>query len=205
MKIISYYTSLYQWDAQQLIQSLRRCGIEHFNVEERPQLGSWARNTQYKAPFILEQLSAGDPVVWTDADSRIRQVPTLFDTLVECDVAFFYLKQSDTPEFSPPANCKLPRDQIAREGYLQSGTMLFNHTPRTIELINRWISLNEEDHEQWDQWNLQLATADIEDLKIATLPPEYVWIQGVSSNIFGARPPVIEHLQASRKYKKRLK
>ena len=47
------------------------------------------KNTQIKAPFILEKLKQNDAVVWTDADSRIRQYPAFFDT-IETDVAFFF-------------------------------------------------------------------------------------------------------------------
>lgn len=203
MKIISYFTDLYAWDAEQLLKSLAKCGIADYKVERRPQLGSWERNTQYKAPFILEKLLEGDPVVWTDADSRIRQYPSLFDEL-ECDVAFFYLTKEQVPEFKLPSNSILTQESVDRDGYLQSGTMYFNYTPRAIELIRKWISLNDKDHIQWDQWTLQSASEQIPGLAIQKLPPEYVWIDGISSAIFGPKKPVIEHLQASRKYKSKL-
>lgn len=203
MKIVSYYTDLYAWDAEQLIKSLARQGVSDFKVERRPQLGSWERNTQYKAPFILEKLLEGEPVVWTDADSRIRQYPSLFDQLTS-DVAFFYLTKQQVPEFKLPAGSILSREAVDRDGYLQSGTMFFNYTPRTIELLNKWISINDQDHVQWDQWTLQTAIGQVPDLIVEKLPPEYVWIDGSSEGIFGSRKPVIEHLQASRKYKNRL-
>lgn len=204
MKFVSYYTDLYAWDAEQLLKSLARQGIQDFKVERRPQLGSWERNTQYKAPFILEKLLEGGPVVWTDADSRILQYPVLFDSM-DCDVAFFYFSKDQVPEFQLPANSILSRESVDRDGYLQSGTMFFNHTPNTFELLKKWISNNEQDHVQWDQWTLQAATEQIPGLRIGKLPPEYVWIDGVSSSIFGSRKPVIEHLQASRKYKDKLR
>lgn len=203
MKFVSYYTDLYAWDAEQLIKSLARQGIQDFKVERRPQLGSWERNTQYKASFILEKLLEGDPVVWTDADSRIKQYPPLFDTLT-CDVAFFYLKKDQVPEFELPKNSILSQELVNRDGYLQSGTMFFNYTPKTIELLNTWISINEQDHVQWDQWTLQVAVDMVLGLDVGILPPEYNWIDGISTNIFGSRKPVIEHLQASRKYKGKL-
>lgn len=204
MRFISYYTDLYAWDAEQLLKSLARNGITDFSVERRPQLGSWERNTQYKAPFILEKLLEGKSVVWTDADSRIRQTPTLFSEL-DCDVAFFYLTKQQVPDFKLPENSNLSPELIERDGYLQSGTMLFNYTPNAIALLTKWISLNDQDHVQWDQWTLQAACEQIPGLKIAKLPPEYVWIDGISLDIFGPRKPVIEHLQASRKYKQKLR
>ena len=204
MKFVSYYTDLYAGDAEQLIKSLARQGIQDFKVERRPQLGSWERNTQYKASFILEKLLEGDPVVWTDADSRIRQYPTLFDTM-DSDVGFFYLTKDQVPDFELPKNSILSQESINRDGYLQSGTMFFNYTPKTIELLKMWISINEQDTVQWDQWTLQTAAQQIPGLTISKLPPEYVWIDGVSVEIFGSRKPVIEHLQASRKYKEKLR
>lgn len=203
MKIISYYTDLYAWDAEQLLKSLARCGVSDYKVERRPQLGSWERNTQYKAPFILEKLLEGDPVVWTDADSRIKQYPVLFDSLT-CDVAFFYIKKYQVPEFAVPSNSILAQESIDRDGYLQSGTMFFNYTPKAIELLNKWISFNEQDHVQWDQWTLQSAVDQIPGLQVGRLPPQYCWIDGISVDVFGSMKPVIEHLQASRKYKSKL-
>jgi len=203
MKLISYYTDLYAWDAQQLIKSIARQGIRDFKVELRPQLGSWERNTQYKAPFILEKLLEGDPVVWTDADSRIKQYPMLFDSLM-CDVAFFYLTREQVPDFKLPSNSTLSQELVDRDGYLQSGTMFFNYTPKAIELLRKWISINDSDHVQWDQWTLQTAVNQISELQVGRLPPEYCWIDGISADIFGSRKPVIEHMQASRKYKGRL-
>lgn len=204
MRVISYFTDLYAWDAEQLLKSLARSGVSDYSVERRPQLGSWERNTQYKAPFILEKLLEGDSVVWTDADSRIRQYPSLFDSLT-CDVAFFFLTKEQVPEFELPSNSTLSRESIDRHGYLQSGTMFFNNTPKSIALVEKWISINEQDHVQWDQWTLQTAIELIPGLVVENLPPEYVWIDGISSAIFGSRKPVIEHLQASRRFKKLLR
>ena len=90
MKFISFYTGHYTWDAEQLKKSFDKLGIKNYEIEYKDRIGNWARNTQMKAPFILEKLKENDAVVWTDADSRIRQVPTLFDT-IQTDIAVFYL------------------------------------------------------------------------------------------------------------------
>lgn len=200
MKFVTFYTGHYIWDAEQLVKSFTKLKMTNFIAEEKPRLGSWEHNTQYKAPFILEKLSQNDAVVWTDADSRIRQVPTLFDTL-DCDVAFFHFKKNETQGFILPKHSILSQELIDRDGYLQSGTMYFNNTPRTIALLNKWIELNEQDNTQWDQWTLQMAASEIEGLVVQTLPPEYVWVDGNSNEVFGNRRPVIEHLQASRRFK----
>jgi len=199
MKFVSYYTDLYALEAEELIKTLDHFKLS-YEVDNRPQLGSWERNTQYKAPFILEKLKQNHSVIWTDADSRIRQYPELFETL-DCDVAFFFFYDHT---WKLPPQSKLDQSIPDMEGYLQSGTMYFKNTPNTIKLVEEWVRLNEEDHTQWDQWNIQRALTHIKHLKIDILPPEYVWIEGVSAEFFPNKKPVIEHHQASRKYKKRL-
>ena len=199
MKFVSYYTDLYSLEAEGLIKTLKQFSL-NYAVHNRPQLGSWERNTQYKAPFILEMLSENDSIIWTDADSRIRQYPELFN-LLDCDVAFFFFHDHT---WKLPPQSKLDQSIADKDGYLQSGTMYFKNTPATISLVKRWIELNEEDHTQWDQWNIQRALYEAKDLRVDILPPEYVWIESVSPSYFPNKKPVIEHLQASRKYKKRL-
>ncbi|CAB4168093.1 Nucleotide-diphospho-sugar transferase [uncultured Caudovirales phage] len=200
MKIVSYYTPLYSMVAANLVKSLVKLGNIEYEVEERPQLGSWARNTQYKANFILEKLEQNTSVVWTDADSMLYSYPSLFDT-IDCDVAFFFFRDD---KWKLPITSKLSQAVADRDGYLQSGTMYFNNTPKTIELLNKWIKLNEEDNTQWDQHTLQMALGEIKDINICNLPPEYAWIDGVSREYFGDIKPVFEHFQASRIYKKKL-
>lgn len=199
MKFVSYYTDLYSLEAEGLIKTLKQFSL-NYAVHNRPQLGSWERNTQYKAPFILEMLSENDSIIWTDADSRIRQYPELFN-LLDCDVAFFFFHDHT---WKLPPQSKLDQAIADKDGYLQSGTMYFKNTPATISLVKRWIELNEEDHTQWDQWNIQRALYESKDLRVDILPPEYVWIDNVSHTHFPNKKPIIEHLQASRKYKTRL-
>jgi hypothetical protein len=200
MKIISFYTGHYQWDAEQLMKSMNKLGVTDYIVEYKDRIGSWERNTQMKAPFILQKLKNEESVVWTDADSRIRQLPSFFDN-IDTDVGLFFLSQTDAGEFRVPEGCILKQDLIDKQGFLQSGTMFFNNTPKTIALLERWIELNEQDSTQWDQWTLQIALNQV-GATVTQLPPEYVWIDGISRGVFGDLSPVIEHLQASRRYKK---
>ncbi len=201
MKFVSYYTPLYSMEAEGLIRSFEKLGIKNYQVEQRPQAGGWARNTQVKASFIYEKLQENDAVVWTDADSRVRQIPTLFDT-IDSDVGFFYLPPSSfvLPDHSILHRC----DDWQLNGYLQSGTMYFRKNERTLKLLELWMNMNDKDFQQWDQWTLQYATTLVHNLTVHKLPSEYVWVDGTNQQFFGNRRPVIEHLQASRKYKKML-
>ena len=180
MIIISYYTALYQFEAENLERSLTKFLPDiSFVIEEKPESGNWEKNTQYKAVFIKEKLT--QRLAWTDADSELKQYPKLFDE-IDCDVAFHWFKDEE----------------------LMSGTMYWNNTPKAHELLDSWIRLNKLFPNNWDQVNLQNALNGMQDIKVYRLPPEYNFITDLSREYYGNLNPVFEHYQASRKYKKRL-
>jgi len=76
--------------------------------------------------------------------------------------------------------------------------MFFRNTPKTISLLQRWDELNKLDSRQWDQWTLQVALQE-SDLTITELPESYVWVSGTNEG-----SPVIEHTQASRRFKHKI-
>jgi hypothetical protein len=174
MKFISYYTPNYQKQADRLRESLNGLGLP-YTIEAIDNLGSWDKNTHYKPEFILKHLIGTDAVIWTDADSVVRENPILFDS-IDCDIAFHRFKGKE----------------------LLSGTVYFKNTVATISLLLSWIEINKENPEIFDQKNLDKAISYIENLKIYALPPEYVWIFDLSRDYYGGRKPVIEHFQASR-------
>jgi hypothetical protein len=174
MKFISYYTPNYQKQADRLRESLNGLGLP-YTIEAIDNLGSWDKNTHYKPEFILKHLIGTDAVIWTDADSVVRENPILFDS-IDCDIAFHRFKGKE----------------------LLSGTVYFKNTVATISLLLSWIEINRENPEIFDQKNLDKAISYIENLKIYALPPEYVWIFDLSRDYYGGRKPVIEHFQASR-------
>jgi hypothetical protein len=200
MKIISFYTDNYLWDSNELIKTLNQSGVTDYEVEHKPTNGNWVMNTQIKAPFILEKLKQNESIVWTDADSRVRQYPSLFDEIKE-DCAFFFMPKKNAGSFSLPPNCILKNDTVERQGYLQSGTMYFKNTPKVIEMLELWCQLNEKDRSQWDQWTLQVALNSTKDISVYVLPPEYVWIDTYSQEQFGNKNPVVYHTQASRRFR----
>lgn len=180
MIIVCYYTTLYQFEAERLEKSLLNFLPDVSSIiEERPESGNWEMNTHYKAVFIKEKLT--QPIIWTDADSELKQYPKLFDE-IDCDVAFHWFKDEE----------------------LISGTMYWNNTPKAHELLDSWIRLNKMFPQNWDQVNLQNALNGIQDINVYKLPPEYNFITDLSREHYGNLNPVFEHFQASRKYKKRL-
>jgi hypothetical protein len=78
--------------------------------------------------------------------------------------------------------------------------MYFKNNDRVIKLLETWIELNKKDSQQWDQWTLQVALQN-SDVTITHLPPEYIWITGMDS----IARPVIEHTQASRRFKSKIR
>jgi hypothetical protein len=183
LRIVSYYTALYSEVAKNLVKSLNKFPEIDYTVEERPESGNWEKNTHYKAVFIHEKLLGEQSVIWTDADSIIKQYPSLFDE-IDCDVAFHWFKGEE----------------------LISGTMYFKNTEKTFELLESWIHLNKQFPENWDQVNLQNALNGTRDIKVVSLPPEYNFITDLSREYYGNDVrPVFEHFQASRVYKKRLR
>jgi len=194
MKFISFYTGHYEWDAEQLKKSMNKLGISNYDVEYRDRVGSWEANTQMKAQFILEKLKENDAVVWTDADSRIRQVPSFFDT-IKTDIGLYFLPKKLAGEFTLPEHSILQNV----ESYLQSGTMYFKNNDRVIKLLERWIELNKQDSRQWDQWTLQYAILE-SDVIVTHLPESYVWVAGTNSGY-----PIIEHTQASRRFRDKIR
>jgi len=177
LKIVSYYTDNYEPEAKKLIASLQKFNLDH-NVVRVDNFGSWGANTHFKPKFILEQLQGNDSVVWTDADSIIKQNPVLFDTL-DCDIAFHRFKGEE----------------------LLSGTVYFKNNERVIKLLNTWIEVNSDNSKVWDQKNLDTAVSLNPELVVYNLPPEYCFIFDLSRLEYNNVTPVIEHFQASRKYK----
>jgi len=180
MLIVSYYTALYQFEAENLEKSLTKFLPDiSFSIEERPDSGNWEINTHYKAVFIKEKLT--QPIIWLDADAELKQYPKLFDEL-DCDFAAHWFKDTE----------------------LISATMYWNDTPKAHELLDNWIYLNNLYPNWWDQFNLQNALNNIDNIRVYRLPPEYNCIDNLSAEYYGTITPVIEQHQASRKYKKRL-
>jgi len=177
MKFISYYTYKYKNEASKLRQSLETLGL-NYHVAGIEDQGSWDANTHYKPIFIKQQIQNQSAVVWLDADCMVLQEPKLFFQ-IDCDVAFHRFKGKE----------------------LLSGTVFFKNTVKTVELLDRWIEINKENPEIFDQKNLDTAIKSISDISIIELPPEYCFIFDLSKDYYPMVNPIIEHYQASRKFR----
>lgn len=191
-KFIAYYTenTRYEAEAETLRLSLKALGLEH-ELRGIESLGTWQRNTQYKSRFIRDMLAAhpGHPLVYVDVDALVIHPPKLFDPF-EADIAA----------------------TIFNGGELLGGTIYLGNTPKTIEVVDRWIALCEEFPERipagrfnryprgceaWDQRLLHMAIQETTGLNFTHLPQSYCYIIDLTRAKHPEAEPVILHTRGS--------
>ena len=184
--ITSFYTegTGYEQEADRLRKSLEAIGVEWF-IDSVPNLGSWEANASYKANFMRNMLDKFQrPVVWVDADAVFHSYPTLFDS-IEADIGVFYLTWKES-------------GQVVES--LRSGTLYLEPTEATDRLIKQWLENNQRNPNMtFPQQNLHDAVEQTPDLRVYKLPREYCCIIGWAEHYHITH--VIEHLQASRKFR----
>ena len=175
---VNCYTDRYADEAAALVQSLDQFGLDH-RVERIEDAGTWAANCNLK-PAHIERCAKDNPdrpIVWLDADARVRQYPRLFDDMAALnrwDFAAHWLNGSE----------------------LLSGTLYFGPTIQARELVHRWRLACSRAANEWDQRTLQAVLPQFPSLRVSMLPFSYVRIFDYPGQ---TERPVIEHLQASRR------
>lgn len=179
--IVSCYTenTPYEKEVQNLIKSLDLLGLES-HIQPFSSLGSWEKNCQHKARYILEIMNQFDQnIVWVDADAVIIKEPVLFNKL-QADIAYYYLEH---------------RKEVL------SGTLFLRNNKKVRKLLEHWIKLNDTNM-LWDQKNLERALESTATLKKEILPESYCKIFDSKHQKLG--DPVIVHYQASRRFKRKI-
>jgi len=198
MIYISYYTKDTPYEAvmnKYLRASLQRFSYEH-DIECIDDLGSWQKNTHYKAIFVKEMLMKHkQPVIFLDADAQIQREPKLFTMLekieTKVDVALHYLNWG---KFWHNKDDNPRRDAL-------SGTMYFNYNIKVINFLDKWIKFNETSI-AWEQKNMQVILDKEDKINIYDLPIQYTTIRKKDGTIPSyIKDPVIVHFQKSREYK----
>jgi hypothetical protein len=187
---VSYYTKDTGYEKE--VVRFRDSIWKHFlrnEIKAIDDLGTWIQNVQYKANFLKEMLlkHPGRPVVWVDCDAEIKSDPILFNNIRE-SFACHFRKRTHRTQY------------IDEQGELLSGTLYFKNNKKSLKLINLWIEENERAPNMWDQQTLRRAW-NRWDGSTCKLPAEYCCI--FDSPERRVKEPVIEHFQASRRYKKR--
>jgi hypothetical protein len=193
MIIIAYYTrnTPYEDIVENLRESIETLGLKSDIVGIEDQ-GDWWANTHYKATFVKEMLEKhDDSILYVDADAVILRQPELLSQLTDCDIAIRY------------------QDFDYRKNECLSGTVFFNNTEKTMELVEQWLYQNTQHggkkgggYEGYEQVNLDRAIQSIDNLNLYILPPEYTFIHDTMRKMYPDADPIIEHYQASRKHRK---
>ena len=187
--IISYYTenTVYKDIAKRLKSSLDNFSLK-YDIQPVSDMGSWQKNTYYKAIFIRQMMDKHPDrdLLWLDADAIVWRFPEIFRGL-ESDIAFYSYGWRG-------------------QKYLCSGTLYIKNNDKMKSLVSAWIEENQnwintskfeqkvlQELLQQEKWKSTISVFD--------LPEKYCYIEGL---MFHGRP-VIEHFQASRRYKNDLK
>lgn len=174
---VSFHTGgQYERHAAGLVETLERFGLP-YEVERHHNAGEWVRNCAAKAEFVLHKIQSnpGRPIVWIDADARVRRYPELL-MAIDADFAGHWLD----------------------ERQLCSGTVYFGGTENAERLAAEWAKRCRAAPTQWDQQHLDDAIAATPGLSVIRLPEGYVRIFD-RTNPMPPHEIFIEHLQASRK------
>ncbi len=196
MIIISYYTSNTPYE--NVMKDYLEPGLKKWNliydIEGVDDLGSWQKNTHYKAKFIKKMLLKHKcSVIFIDADATIEKYPELFQGLENYDIAYHELDW--TLQWKGISGTKK---------HILSGTLYLNYNKKVLTFLDKWIEENNK-NTQWEQRNMQeVLKREKIKLKVFPLPYEYIVIPRQN----GELPPnikkediVIYHHQKSREYK----
>jgi hypothetical protein len=178
-KTIAFYTkdTPYEEEAKKLVQSAKKFGIS-VETASFPNQGEWVKNAALKPTFILgmmEKYLNQEWFLYVDVDARFRQYPSLFDTFVG-DLGVHYRRGKE----------------------LLSGTIFIRNTLEMRAFVSSWISHQRKNPKVWDQKTLQYCV-EYSTIKVVDLPAGYTQIFDSMSR---HGQPVIEHMQASRRYRK---
>jgi hypothetical protein len=192
LMVIAYHTDdRYAAEAENLRASLIRHGLKH-RIDRVGDRGSWAANTSAKPTFVRRMLYAhAGPVLYLDADAVVQRPPVQLQALrpADFDLAVHYRRREGGP--------------LKTRVELLSGTIWFGNTPACRELVERWEKACRAAPDVWDQKHLQNIVADMPGLRVMNLPPEYCCIFDSMREQHPGIEPVIEHFQASRRFKER--
>ena len=192
LMVVGYYTvnTPYEEEAQNLLQSLNKLGINH-DISGVKTLGSWQANTRFKAGFMLDMLIKwpNHRLLYIDCDAVVHKSPDLFKNY-NCDIAVRW------------------QDFRWRKNECLSGTIYMENNERTKRICELWRDINVTEgnySNRMEQWNLDTVINQMKEdpnFSYKNLPPEYTMIFDSMRGMYPNINPVIEHFQASRRFKK---
>lgn len=178
--VVAFYTvnTPYEREVEQLRETCEAHGLTLI-TKGYEQRGSWVQNAGIKPEFLLEMMEEHKcNLLYLDADARVRQKPDF--SFVTGDLGVHY--------------------RHGRE--LLSGTMFLRYNKFTLLMLREWVCMQRNSPSKWDQRVLQAVLIQLRKSKmveVTDLPPSYTQIFDRMSH---HGDPIIEHMQASRRYKK---
>jgi len=199
--IITFYTPEYEQEANQLVESCSKHSVA-VKAYPKPSKGSWVHNCTMKAEVILHALNElNTGVVWIDADGRIKNKPTIFDDLSNYDFGCYWIPNV----WNQSRNAHLKPWSRGNEA-LAGGTLYFNNTNISKQLIHAWKKESEANPTRWEQQSLQKVWEEFDNKGLRTYNLSQSYCKVFDCKWFEPEQPIIvEHTQASRKLKNKVK
>ena len=192
LMIVGYYTvnTPYEEEAKNLLASLNKLGLNH-DILGVKTLGNWQANTRFKAGFMLDMLIKwpNHRLLYVDCDAVVHSPPNLFKNY-QCDIAVRW------------------QDFRWRKNECLSGTIYMENNERTKRICELWRDINIQEGNnstRMEQWNLDSVINQMKEedpnFSYRNLPPEYTMIFDSMRGMYPNIVPVIEHFQASRRFR----
>jgi hypothetical protein len=192
LMVVGYYTvnTPYEEEAQNLIRSLNKLGVNQDVIGVKT-LGNWQANTRFKAGFMLDMLIKwpNHRLLYVDVDAVVHRMPDLFKNY-NCDIAVRW------------------QDFRWRKNECLSGTIYMENNERTKRICELWRDINVKEgnkSNRMEQWNLDTVINQMKkedpNFTYKNLPPEYTMIFDSMRGMYPDIVPVIEHFQASRRFR----
>lgn len=173
-----------------------------FKSYEMPSKKSWVHNCTMKAEVILRALNDFNcGIVWTDADARFKSYPTEFNKLNNYDFACYWI-----PDVWNKLHNKRLKPWSRGNEALAGGTLYFNNTDISRELIAAWKKESEANPTRWEQQSLQKVWEEFDNKGLRTYNFPQSYCKVFDCKWFEPEQKiVIEHTQASRRLKNKVK
>lgn len=191
--VIGFFTvnTPYEHEAETLKLSLQPHKYDH-DIVGVPNLGSWQKNTQYKARFVMDMLNKhpSRSLLYLDVDCIMIQPPLVLDDLNgSVDIAACHFADSNE---------------------LMSGTVWFSNSGLCRHVVEKWIEFNrlypdvlpDKRTPAWDQRTLEMAIKSTPGTRFLELPQAYTYVTELTQKRFPNLVPVILHTRGAYRFKK---
>ena len=188
---VSHYTKNTPYEevmATHLVPSLKKHDLD-YHIEGIVTLGSWRRNSNWCALQVRDCLDrfAPRPILRLDADAKVQQYPELF------------IQKDFQADF---AACIWKKSKLrpTPDGELMGGTLYFASNDRIRLFVDKWVEKIKKRSKHRNPDLLYEVLKKDKGVRFFNLPLEYCKVFDFLM-AKEEKEPVIEHFQASRKYK----